>query len=439
MKLLTKLTLFSTLSKLLIVVLFVLLVPLLMEGIALRNTNRALTEQRDKVIKEIKDNGVEYYLQGQTDYGSYTMLKDEYISLEPTDSVYSGAKFETSPRMFAEGDISNYRILTYTFRTNGQSYLLEIGKKISTIMQDAKDLQRIAIYVLLLLIFITFFTNYMYTRYILAPLNRIIKTKLHGRKFPFRELPAPVKTTTYDFKYLDESIAQLMDHVSNAFEKEREFTSNASHELMTPISIMQSKIENLASDPNISDAQYLKTEELTRTLNRLKKIISSLLLISRIENEQYVRNDTIRPEVFLKEVADELEHRVEEKRLHLNINLRNGIVLKNLNRDLLFQLFYNLLNNAIRYNKPGGSIDVTDALEENKYTINMNDTGTGISKEQLPEIFNRFKKHNQSQEGYGLGLSIVKSIAAYQHINIEVDSEPGVGTSFRIVFNTVHL
>ncbi len=440
MKLLTKLTLFSTVSKLLIVVLFVLLLPILMQQIAFRNTNKALEEQRAKVLKEVKQKGFDYYFQGQDEYGSYTMLKDEFISLEPTDTAYKNIHLETAIRTFDDGDTINYRILTHTFVAAGKNYLLEIGKKISTIEEEGRVLQTTSLYVLSLLILITFLSTYFYTRYILSPLNEIIKTKLLGRKFPFKQQLAPVKTRTYDFKYLDESISELMDHVHSAFEKEREFTSNASHELMTPISIMQSKIENMSTADDISNAQYLKLEELNKTLNRLKKIVNSLLLISRIENEQYIRNDIVQPQVLLMEVTDELTHRLEDKNLKLSIQLTEGVLLNNLNRDLLFQLFYNLLNNAIRYNKQGGNIIISDEyIAGNKYSVIIKNTGIGISQQQLPDIFNRFKKSNQSTEGYGLGLSIVKSIIQYENIDIKVDSIQNEGSTFTVIFNRNHL
>lgn len=439
MKLLTKLTLFSAISKLAIVIFFVLLLPVMVKQVSFRNTNKSLEQQREKVLRAIKQNGIDFYMQGQQEYGSYTMLKDEFISLEPSDTVYETIHLQTATRYFADGDTINYRVLTTTLHANGRNYLLEIAKKISAIEDEARVLQTTVLYVLLLLTLLVFISNYIYTRNILSPLSEIIKTKLRNQKFPFKEQLKPVKTSTYDFKYLDRSIKELMDHVHSAFEKEREFTSNASHELMTPISIMQSKIENMSTAEDISDAQYQKLEEVKRTLNRLKKIVSSLLLISRIENEQYIRNDTVRPAVLLKEVMEELLHRLEEKELKFTRQMNENVVLKNLNRDLLFQLFYNILNNAIRYNRNGGRIEVWDELGNGKYAVYIKDTGIGIAKEQVNDIFNRFKKSNQSTEGYGLGLSIVKSIMQYQKISITVQSTPPEGTTFIILFNAGHL
>lgn len=440
MKLQTKLTVFSAISKLLIVVLFVLILPSLVQRIAFVNTNKALVEQKAKVLKEVRNNGIDYYLQGEPDYGSYSMLKDEYISLEPMDSIYTKDTVETADRMI-EGDTITYRILTHTFPVNNQTYLLEIGKRISVIKDEARALQKMALYVLTGLILLTLLTNYIYTRHLLLPLNAIIKSKLKNRKFPFKDQPNTIHTSTYDFKYLDNSINELMQQINHAFEKEREFTSNASHELMTPISIMQSKIENMMMDPAIDNAYYHKLEQLMVTLKRLKKIVHSLLLISRIENEQYVRNDDVEPKLLIQEITEELSHRLYENNLQLIIDLRSNIILHKLNKDLLFQLFYNLIHNAIRYNTPNGKIIINDDYIPNKnYTISITDTGKGISENHIDSIFDRFKKANQSShENFGLGLSIVKSIVQYQGLNIKVSSAENNGSTFYVIFTTEHL
>jgi two-component system sensor histidine kinase ArlS len=99
-------------------------------------------------------------------------------------------------------------------------------------------------------------------------------------------------------------------------------------------------------------------------------------------------------------------------------------------------LLFNLINNAIKYNRPDGSITVTGQWVKNNYTISINDTGIGIPAEELPYIFNRFKKLKQSlsQDSFGLGLPIVKSIAGFHRIGIEVVSEKGAGSTFTLIF-----
>ena len=433
MKLLTKLTLFITLSKLLIVILFVLMLPSLVKRVSFQYTNYYLGEQKKKVVAVIQKNGIDYYLQGDSAYASYTMLKEEYISLFPAGSQRVRDTIETSQRI-VENDTLNYRILTHELSYGHQNYLLEIGKTTATIGQYNNLLQRFTLYVLIGLIAISILVDLIYTYFLLRPLGRIVKTKLLNKKFPFKESLSPVKTSTSDFKYLDRSLISLMEKIHEAFEKEREFTSNASHELMTPISILQTNIENMMVDESINEHQQQKISAMMKTLNRLKKIVHSLLYISRIENDQFAKNDTINIHKLISEVMDELSHRLEIKAILFTNNISQKVNVKQVNHDLFFQMLYNLINNAIRYNKAHGSISITgNYVAGEPYTLFIKDTGIGIRQQEIGTIFNRFKKSGKTDgEGYGLGLSIVKSIALYHGYTINVRSELGRSTVFSI-------
>ena len=433
MKLLTKLTLFITFSKLLIVILFVVLLPLLVGKVSFQYTNYYLEQQKKKVVAVIQKNGVDYYLQGDSAYGSYTMLREEYISLLPATDQLIRDTIETSQRII-ENDTLNYRVLTHALTYGNKKYLLEIGKTTAAISQYNTLLQKFTLYVLIGLIAISILIDLMYTNVLLRPLGKIVATKLVDKKFPFKETLFPVKTSTSDFKFLDRSLISLMEKIHEAFDKEREFTSNASHELMTPISILQTNIENMLVDETISESQQDKITAMMKTLNRLKKIVHSLLYISRIENEQFSKNETINICSLVNEVMDELFHRLEINEIKFTNNTSSKVNVKQVNHDLLFQLLYNLINNAIRYNKLNGTISIGEQyVKDGPYIILIKDTGIGIRQEELGTIFNRFKKSgNTAGEGFGLGLSIVKSIALYHGYSISVNSELDKGTTFAI-------
>jgi signal transduction histidine kinase len=228
-----------------------------------------------------------------------------------------------------------------------------------------------------------------------------------------------------------------MNRIKEDFDREREFTSNASHELMTPIGILQTKMENLMLLNDLEEPVLEKIMEMMKTLNRLKKIVHSLLLISRIENDQYARQDSIQPEKMITEIIDELQHRLEDRNIRMFVSLQPNIILHKLNHDLLFQLFYNLINNAIRYNKENGSIDISDDIaQDGSYIVLIKDRGIGIEAADIETIFNRFRKKNAIEgEGYGLGLAIVKSIADYHGIKLKVDSQVGMTTTVSVTFH----
>jgi len=432
-KLLSKLTLFITLSKLLIVVLFVLLLPSLVGYVSFQYSNYYLQQQKQKVLSEIKHNGIDYYLQGDSAYASYTMLKEEYISILPAENNRVRDTIETSKRVVGE-DTLTYRILTHELTGTHKNYILEIGKTTSTIGEYNNLLQRFTLYVLIGLIALSIVVDLIYTNILIRPLTKIVKTKLLNRKFPFREPLSPIKTSTTDFQILDLSLIDLMEKIHEAFDKEREFTSNASHELMTPISILQSNVENLMMEEDISDEMQDKISAMMRTLNRLKKIVNSLLYISRIENDQFVKSDTVNVHELITEMMEELSDRLETKSIQFTNAVSKNVKIEHVNHDLFFQMLYNLVNNAIRYNKESGSINISDKhLPDNTYQLMIKDTGIGIKEEELATIFDRFKKSGKEKgEGFGLGLSIVKSITSFHGFTIEVSSEYGKGTVFTI-------
>lgn len=437
MKLGTKLTLFNTISKLVIVVLFVLLLPVLIRDINRKYTDNWLRRQKDKVLKLVQGEGIKNYIQNGEGYGSYNaLLKEEYVSMD-VDSINEHIDTIVNEARVVERDTIQYRILSHTFKVGNQNYLLEIGKSINTINETTTPLQNIALEILLGMVLLTILADQVYSTYVLRPLGRIIKTKLIGHKFPRPTPYRKVRTTTSDFEYLDISIHKMIQTIDSTFQKEREFISNASHELMTPISILQSKIENMFGSEEITDEVKERLIEMQKILNRLKSITKTLLLISQIENDQFLKEDTIKVSELVQEVYDEISIRLQEKNIRLSIDIPSEWTLVQVNKFLLFNLFFNLINNAIKYNKKGGEINITGIVENKQHVIEIADTGIGISEEKLPHIFNRFKKFSKSlqQDSFGLGLPIVKSIADFHQVKIEVRAEVDKGSTFRLILS----
>ena len=413
--------------------LFVLLLPSLVNYASFQYSNYYLNQQKKKVLSVIDKNGIDYYLQGDSAFASYTMLKEEYISLLPAEDNHVRDTIETAQRIVGE-DTLNYRILTHQLTNKNKNYILEIGKTTATINQYNRLLQRFTFYILLALIFVSIVIDLVYTHVLLRPLKKIVQTKLLNKRFPFKEHLSPVKTSTTDFKFLDQSLIDLMEKIHEAFEKEREFTSNASHELMTPISILQTNVENMMMEENISEEQQEKISSMMKTVNRLKKIVHSLLYISRIENDQFAKSETVNIYQLTAEIMEELSVRMETKSLYFTNQISSNINVKNVNHDLFFQLLYNLINNAIRYNKENGSIYLRDRYEAGQsYMLQIKDTGIGIKQEEVSLIFNRFKSGKDKSEGFGLGLSIVKTIISFLGFEIKVASDFGKGTVFTII------
>ena len=186
---------------------------------------------------------------------------------------------------------------------------------------------------------------------------------------------------------------------------------------------------------NLNEEAETKIIESQNTLGRLKQIIRALLLISQIENNQAPKEDKVDMSELLKEVSAEIEERLTIKHIDLETNPGASFILAPANRSLLFTMFFNLVNNAIKYNKPNGKISIRCTKDKGFYNVIIQDTGIGIAQENIKSIFYRFKKFNASgEESYGLGLPMVKTIAEFHSAEIKVESVLNEGSVFTVSF-----
>jgi len=286
----------------------------------------------------------------------------------------------------------------------------------------------------LFFVIVSLFIDLGFVSILMRPLNKIMERKLKPVPSPNNFDFTKINTTTREFNKLDQRINEMMLMLKDAFQIEKEFISNVSHELQTPISIIQNRLENLMIDQELNEEVMIKLSDSQRTLNRMSKIIKALLLISKIENDQYLKNEKIDLIQLLDEVLEEIEERLIEKDIKIIRQFYENFEINPGNKALLYTMFTNVINNAIKYNKEGGNIIITTKTIGNEFTIEIKDTGLGMKKEDLPTIFDRFKRlNNSTAEGFGLGLPIVKTIANFHQMKVRVDSEVGVGTSFTFI------
>lgn len=436
MRLQGKFALFNAISKIVFVALFLLLMPFVLERINIINTDNDLVNKREVILDIIEENGIEPFTgTHENSFGSYNVLKEEYISLEKIELDEFWNFIEVTSRMIEEEEIE-YRVLNYSFYVDGEMYLLEIGKSLSSIRQTEKNIRWIALVLLLLFVAVTLLVDVSYIRVLLMPLDQIVHKKLKDVNDPELFISETIKTTTEDFRILDQTINQMMERIQILFRKEREFTSNVSHELLTPVSILQSKLENLLNDSSISQEAMIKISESLRTLSRLKNIVNSLLLIARIENEQYLKNDAVNINELVEEVILELKDQFEDARINLYTNFKADYTISGGNRALLFTMFLNILGNALKYTGTKGTVSVSSDKNSGQYKIEIHNTGEGINPENMKEIFSRFRKFSSEKiQGFGLGLPIAKTIADFHDISLTAKSEINRGTTFCLVFN----
>jgi signal transduction histidine kinase len=434
LKLKSKLAIFNAFSKALIITILVLSIPWLVSNISIRETDQLLIHKLDQVSALIDSLGIEAFIDADAEFqsfGSYNILKEEFISIEQISSDTLFDVIEFSQRII-EDEIVNYRVLSYSINENGNNYLVEIGKSISTIYLFEHNLKRFTFIFLIIIISLTFILDLSFIQYLLIPFGKIVK-KLKLTNHPSSFNYDSINTSTSDFAYLDETIHSLMRKIELAFNDERDYISNVSHELLTPVSIIQSKLDNILYESNLPESDMVKIFESKKTLRRLTNLVRTLLMMSRIENEEYILSEEVNINNTIQNVINEIEDKISVKELELKLELNtNDFIIKG-NDNLLFTLFYNFINNAIRYTDKG-YIKIESIKNNNKFTVKISDTGIGIPEDEIPLIFSRYKNSNDKKDSYGLGLALSKKICNYHKIDIEVISKVNQGSTFILKF-----
>ena len=424
-------TFFSLVSRLIFTIAFLLILPWVIERINTIQTDMELIRKREKVIKIIEEKGVEQFMISDSlpSFGSYNILKNEFINIEKSNLKESWNFIEVTNRII-EGEIIEFRILNYSFRVHGQSYLLEVGKSTESIRATEETTKRVILVFLVLFICITIASDLLYTRHLLRPLSFIIR-KLKSTSSPEAFDKKPVNTTTADFARLDATLNELMDKISDSFRREKDITVNISHELLTPVSILRSKLENILLNGNPDDIIQEKIDESLVTLTRLTSLVNSLLLIARIESSQYLKEDTFTASEILNEICDEILPVAENKNITISRDLSSDFTIEKANRALIFSMFFNIINNSVKNTSPGGEIHVFTTHEGNIYRATISDNGKGMSREKMETLFLRFRSRQIDEaDSTGIGLAIAKSIADFHNIHIDVRSEAGKGSEF---------
>lgn len=426
----TKLALFNLLSKIVFTAMFILLLPFLVNRITLLQTDNELVNNREEVINIISEIGIEPFMTDTLKtFGSYDILKEEFISLEKENLPEEWNFIEIDKREI-DNEIIEYRVLNYTFQVDNDTYLLQIGKSLQSINNTQNNIRRIILIFLIFILIITLISDLFFTEKLIQPLKLIVN-KLKHTSTPSAFDRKPVKTNTSDFIKLDKAIVELMNRINDLISKEREITANMSHELLTPVSVIRGKLENILCMENTDNEIVEKVEESLRTLHRLKTLVNSLLFFSRIESQQYLKEDSFEIADLLKDIQGELAPISDDKGINFTIEYGESFIVADVNRSLMFSMVYNVVNNAIKNTPEGGAVTIKSHHGSHGKGVSVTDTGKGISPEQMKNFFSRFRnKINPDSENNGIGLAITKSIADFHDISIEVESKLGNGTIF---------
>ena len=220
----------------------------------------------------------------------------------------------------------------------------------------------------------------------------------------------------------------------------REFTANVSHELKTPL-------QGIIGSAELIENGMVKPEDMPRFIGhirteaqRLVALIADIIRLSQLDEGVEMPKENVELMSLAGEVAEDLRAAADKASVTITTDGQSSIVFGV--RRLLYEMLYNLCDNAIKYNRPGGSVRIHVENREQEAAISVLDTGIGIAPEHQSRIFERFyrvdKSHSKASGGTGLGLSIVKHAAMYHGGKVALESEPGRGTEIRVTLPKEH-
>ena len=273
---------------------------------------------------------------------------------------------------------------------------------------------------------------YWITGKMLRPLYRLTDSiRIIDEKHLHKRLEKVPSTEEID--QLTRSFNSMMDRLEESFLVQKRFAANAAHELKTPLAVMKTGLQVLKIDdePSLEDYEEV-TDGMEQSLDRLINTVNSLMFLADEGLAEEFELNSLGE--LLETAVQQLAGKAEEKKVSVYMQCGDSSIIGS--QTLLYRMFYNIIENAIKYNKEGGEIYVKAEQKDQTVTVQIKDTGVGMEPEDIKYIFDPFyradKSRSQQIQGSGLGMSIVKLIAERCRGGIRIESEPDAGTTVEV-------
>lgn len=366
-----------------------------------------LEEDKQKVLDYVWN----YHLLPQN-----TLALAGLISYSPTsDTAKKDTYGHTKIYNSAEKEFEPYEILEFTINNEGKFYRATIYHS----LMESDDLETAITESIVIigvgLLFILLLSNYLLSKVLWSPFYRtLVKIKSYDLA---KDAGIEFDTTAIaEFKTLNTVLASMIKKMSADYKSLKEFTENASHELQTPLAVIQSKIELLIQSENLTPEQLNNISAVYESVTKLSKLNQALLLLTKIENRQYAETMEIEIDALVQQKLELLREWIEYRKLTVEtdlhpVNIRANSILTDV-------LITNLLSNAIKHNLDGGKLQIES---DNNHLLIMN-SGVPVTG-NTADLLSRFKKASQASDSLGLGLAIVKEICTMYGYSIEYISK----------------
>ncbi|RFS21873.1 sensor histidine kinase [Chitinophaga silvatica] len=383
---------------------------LLTKNVLLRELDESLEDSMEQISN---------YVQTQHKLPTHTNFDNLLISTEVTDNpVNRPILTNASEDISVKGKKHLGRTLTFAVILNQQHYNITISKPLEGIKHITRAVMLITMTMILLLVAILALMN----KFVVSRLWRPFYSTLNSLKsFRLNNTSAVEfkKSNIDEFSIMNEHLQLVTSNASKEYRLLKEFTENASHEFQTPLAIIRSKLDVLIQQDNFTEEQTEILAEAYSAVTRLSGLSQSLLLLTKIENNQYSEQQELALHDILQRKTSQFEEIWEENDISYSLQVYPSII--RMNPDLLEILLNNIFSNAARHNKPGGVIHII----QNNTALHISNTGTNSALDG-EKIFSRFYKEAVNNTNNGLGLSIVKQICISSCISPSYEYKDGM-------------
>ena len=446
-----------------------LLVALTFGIVRIANSIVLHTTIRNYLISTVEENAkmINYVRDQQDTLGNiYIAYEDGYLEvdedfLDVVNDVYCGLYSEDGTmlygeNLFAQQEQQEAFTTTHTWHINEGNQVFDLydrklnlefpeGKALwirgatseANSTEQLREISRISWILFPILIGLAIIISYLLTSRLLRPIRTIEQTATHISRGSDLKQRIQVGNKNDEVGHLAQAFNHMIERLDNAFEAERRFTSDASHELRTPTSVILAQAEYTLEKPRTDEEYRDALEVVQRQGKRMSHLINDMLDYTRMDQrpERYQMEEVNFSDI-VRDMTEQMGT-IHPQGIRLVSEITPGLCVHG-NAMLLSNMAQNLISNAFRYGKPGGHVWVhveTGGENDDRVILSVRDDGIGIAKEEQEKIFERFYRSDASRtvQGTGLGLSMVKKIAAMHDAEVLLSSELGQGTEFRII------
>jgi len=310
-----------------------------------------------------------------------------------------------------EEEMLPFRVLKANFSTPHHDYLVIVGK-VYLESEDLVDGIVTSVVIMFVLLIAGFFViNIFVAKRVMKPFNKTLSSLDNYDLSKASEIKFE-DSSTKEFKKLNDALNKMTDKIFKDYQNQKQFAENASHEMQTPLAVIKNKIELLIQSKSISEVDMEMIQSIYNSANKLSQLNKTLLLLAKIENRQFAEVKEVNFEQLFEKTLNNYLDIIQQKQISLTKHYNSDVSVK-MNPILADVLIGNIIQNAIRHNINGGTIEINLTPK----SLTVSNTGNDL-KVNADEMFQRFRKSEQSADSVGLGMALIKQVCDINKFSI---------------------